>query len=172
MKPLAFNRTLRQLVALPILLLLILGSFLVWQIQASSRAQRELDHSDRVTDQLQELQNLFIDQETGLRGFQLTGDPVMLSPWKSAAGPIQSRFGDLQQMLAADPAQMAQLTLLRNRYSPRLAISVSIAACAVPYTRARFKYTSFSFEPVYVPIAAIALCSTCRLSGLGWIALV
>jgi PAS domain S-box-containing protein len=126
MKPLAFNRTLRQLVALPMLLLLILGSFLLWQIQATSRAQRELDHSDRITDQLQELQNLFIDQETGLRGFQLTGDPVMLAPWKAAAAPIQSHFGQLQQMLAGDPAQTAQLTLLRSRYSQWLGFADAV----------------------------------------------
>jgi PAS domain S-box-containing protein len=116
-KALAFNRTLQQLVVLPILLLLILGSFLLWQIQATARAQRELDHSDQITAELQELQNLFVDQETGLRGFQLTGDPVMLAPWRSAAAPIQRRFGDLQQMLAGDPAQMGRLTMLGSQYS-------------------------------------------------------
>lgn len=126
MKPLAFNRTLRQLVALPILLLLILGSFLLWQIQAAARAQRELDHSDRITAQLQELQNLFIDQETGLRGFQLTGDPVMLAPWKAAALPIQSRFADLRQTLAGDPEQLAQLTDLQSRYSQWLGFADAV----------------------------------------------
>jgi len=126
MKPIAFNRTLRQLVALPILLLLILGSFLVWQIQVTARAQRELDHSDRVTAELQELQNLFIDQETGLRGFQLTGDPVMLAPWKAAAGPIQSRFSDLRQMLTGDPVQMAQLSTLRSRYDQWLGFADAV----------------------------------------------
>ena len=126
MKPPAFNRTLRHLVALPILLLLILASFLLWQIQATARAQRELDHSDQVTAQLQELQNLFIDQETGLRGFQLTGDPVMLAPWKAAAGPIQIRFGDLQQMLSGDPDQLAQLTHLQSRYNEWLGFADAV----------------------------------------------
>ncbi|HEX3659824.1 MAG TPA: CHASE3 domain-containing protein [Acidobacteriaceae bacterium] len=126
MKPLAFNRTLRQLVAVPILLLLILATFLLWQIQAAGRAQRELDHSDRITDQLQELQNHFIDQETGLRGFQLTGDPAMLAPWRAAAGPIQSRFGDLQQRLAGDPAQTARLTRLRSQYSQWLGFADAV----------------------------------------------
>jgi PAS domain S-box-containing protein len=125
-KPLAFNRTLRQLVAFPILLLLILGSFLLWQIQVTARAQGELDHSDQITAQLQELQNLFIDQETGLRGFQLTGDPVMLAPWKAAAGPIQRRFGDLRQMLAADPGQMARLIDLQGLYSQWLGFADAV----------------------------------------------
>jgi PAS domain S-box-containing protein len=126
MKPVAFNRALRQLVALPILLLLILGSFLLWQIQATARAQHELDHSDQITDRLQELQNLFIDQETGLRGYQLTGDSTMLAPWKAAAGPIQSRFGDLQQMLGGDPGQSARLTKLRDQYNEWLGFADAV----------------------------------------------
>lgn len=126
MKPLAFNRTLRHLVALPILLLLILGSFLLWQIQVTAGAQRELDHSDQVTAQLQELQNLFVDQETGLRGFQLTGDPVMLAPWKAAAGPIENRFGNLQQLLAGNRTQTAQLAELHSRYNEWLGFADAV----------------------------------------------
>ena len=126
MKPVAFNRTLRQLVAVPTLLLLILASFLFWQIQAAARAQRELDHSDQITARLQQMQNLFIDQETGLRGFQLTGDPVMLAPWKAAATPIQTQFAALQQMLAGDPAQMASLAILRNRYNQWLGFADAV----------------------------------------------
>lgn len=126
MKPLTFYRTVRQLVALPILLLLVLAGFLLWQIQATAGAQRELDHSDQVTAELQGLQNLFIDQETGLRGFQLTGDPVMLAPWKAAAGPIQSRFGGLQQMLTGDPVQTARLTHLRSQYGEWLGFADAV----------------------------------------------
>ncbi|MGB9032148.1 MAG: CHASE3 domain-containing protein [Acidobacteriaceae bacterium] len=117
MKPPEFNRTLRQLVALPIVLLIMMAGFLLWQIVAATRAQRALDHSDQVTAQLQELQNLFIDQETGLRGFQLTGDPVMLDPWKAAAGPIQIYFGSLRTLLAGDAAQLQSVDQLQKRYS-------------------------------------------------------
>jgi len=112
-----FNRTLRQLVALPILLLILMAGFLVWQIAAATAAQTALDHSDRVTAQLQELENLFVDQETGLRGFQLTGDPVMLDPWKAAAGPIQIHFGNLRAMLAGDPGQIKAVDDLEVRYN-------------------------------------------------------
>ncbi|HUB20250.1 MAG TPA: CHASE3 domain-containing protein [Acidobacteriaceae bacterium] len=117
MKAPEFNRTLRQLVALPILLLILMAGFLVWQIAAATAAQTALDHSDRVTAQLQELENLFVDQETGLRGFQLTGDPVMLDPWKAAAGPIQIHFGNLRAMLAGDPGQIKAVDDLEVRYN-------------------------------------------------------
>lgn len=121
-----FNRTLRHLVALPIVLLVLMAGFLVWQIAAATVAQRQIDHSDQVTAQLQELQNLFIDQETGLRGFQLTGDPVMLDPWKAAAGPIQIHFASLHAMLAGDGDQVRTLDDLEDRYNQWLGFANAV----------------------------------------------
>jgi PAS domain S-box-containing protein len=121
-----FNRTLRQLVALPILLLILMAGFLIWQIAAATVAQRALDHSDQVTAQLQELENLFIDQETGLRGFQLTSDPVMLDPWKAAAGPIQIHFANLRAMLAGDAEQEKALNDLEIRYNQWLGFANAV----------------------------------------------
>lgn len=126
MKSLEFNRTLRQLVALPILLLVLMAGFLVWQIVAATRAQAALDHSDQVTAQLQELQNLFIDQETGLRGFQLTGDLTMLDPWKAAAGPIQIHFANLRVMLAGDREQSATVNNLEVQYNQWLGFANAV----------------------------------------------
>ena len=121
-----FNRTLRQLVTLPLILLLLMAGFLVWQILAATRAQSAIDHSDQITAQLQELQNLFIDQETGLRGFQLTGDAVMLDPWKAAAGPIQTRFATLREMLAGDGAQLTSVNELDSRYNEWLGFANAV----------------------------------------------
>ena len=126
MKAPAFNRALRQLVALPILLLAMLAAFVFWQIESATRAQRQLGHSDQVTAQLQELLKLFIDQETGLRGFQLTGDPVMLAPWEAAAGPIQSHFANLREMLAGDRTQQASLSELEGRYNQWLGFAGAV----------------------------------------------
>lgn len=126
MKAPEFRRTLRQLVALPIVLLILMAGFLVWQIVAATRAQGEIDHSDRITAQLQELQNLFIDQETGLRGYQLTGDAVMLEPWKAAAGPIQIHFGELRGMLSGDGAQQTAVNQLEVRYNEWLGFANAV----------------------------------------------
>jgi PAS domain S-box-containing protein len=103
-----------------------MAGFLVWQILAATRAQSAIDHSDQITAQLQELQNLFIDQETGLRGFQLTGDAVMLDPWKAAAGPIQTRFATLREMLAGDGAQLTSVNELDSRYNEWLGFANAV----------------------------------------------
>ena len=121
-----FNRTLRQLVALPMVLLVVMAAFVVWQILAASRAQTELDHSDQITAQVEELEKLFIDQETGLRGYQLTGDPTMLSPWKAAAGPIQSEFANLRGMLGGDARQIAALNDLESRYNQWVGFAAAV----------------------------------------------
>ena len=121
-----FNRTVRQLVGLPILLLVLMAGFLVWQIVAATQAQSALDHSDQVTAQLQELQNLFIDQETGLRGFQLTSDPVMLDPWKAAAGPIQIHFATLRALRAGDSTQLKSIDQLELSYNQWLGFANAV----------------------------------------------
>jgi PAS domain S-box-containing protein len=123
-----FNRTVRQLVELPVFLAILMAGFLLWQILATARAQQVLDASDQITAQIEELQNLFIDQETGLRGFQLTGDPVMLAPWQAAAGPIQSRLDSLHTLLAPEPEQAATLADLESRYRQWLDFANAVLA--------------------------------------------
>lgn len=123
-----FNRTVRQLVALPLVLLVLMAGFLLMQIVAAARAQRALDYSDQVSTQVQQLLNLFIDQETGLRGFQLTGDPLMLAPWKAAAGPIQVQFASLRELVTGNPSQLAALHELDARYTRWLAFAQAVLA--------------------------------------------
>ena len=69
---------------------------------------------------------MFIDQETGLRGFQLTGDAVMLDPWKSAAGPIQIRFATLRDLVAGDGAQLRSVNELDSRYNEWLGFANAV----------------------------------------------
>ena len=128
MKAPEFNRSLRQLVELPILLAVLLAAFLVWQILAAARAQQVLDASDQITAQIEELQNLFIDQETGLRGYQLTGDPGMLAPWRAAVGPVQTHFESLRTLLATDGQQATALNDLESRYRQWLDFAGKILA--------------------------------------------
>ena len=83
-----------------------MAGFLVWQIAAATVAQRALDHSDEVMAQLQELQNLFIDQETGLRGYQLTGDAVDAGAVESGCGTDPGAISPrCAGMVAGDAAQ-------------------------------------------------------------------
>lgn len=111
-----FRRILRQTLFLPILLLLALAGFVIWQITDSSNAFRWLDHTDQVSGNIIELQKLIIDQETGLRGYQLTADPAMLGPYKTADASIEAQFAKLRQLLTDNPAQLQRLAQFHDRY--------------------------------------------------------
>ena len=111
-----FNRILRQTLFLPVLLLLVLAGFIIWQISRSSAELRWIDHSDDVMEQAIRLEKLVLDQETGLRGYQLTGDNSMLAPYKAATVPIAKRFTILRDLVSDNPTQMGHLANVRDRY--------------------------------------------------------
>ena len=111
-----FRRILRQTLILPLSLLLIAGGLAVWQITQSSAAFRALDQSDRITTEVTTLQKLIIDQETGLRGYQLTGDEIMLQPYRDAAKTIPQHFSALSGLLQGRPGQQQRLAILHDRY--------------------------------------------------------
>jgi PAS domain S-box-containing protein len=123
-----FRRILRQTLILPFVLLLLAGGMAIWQIMQSSAAFRSLDQSDRITTEVTTLQKLIIDQETGLRGYQLTGDQVMLQPYHEAAKAIPQHFSALSSLLQGRPGQQQRLATLRDRYEVWLNFAEGVLA--------------------------------------------
>ncbi|MBV8631584.1 MAG: CHASE3 domain-containing protein [Silvibacterium sp.] len=127
-----FNRVLRETLLLPVILLLALAIFAAWQIEHSASALKGIDASDALTAEINELQKLIVDQETGLRGFQLTGDPVMLAPFRAAAQPVNTHFDHLHKLLDArrDLSQRAvelqRLATARDRYQLWLGFAMGV----------------------------------------------
>ena len=111
-----FNRILRQTLFLPVLLLLVLAGFIIWQISRSSAELRWIDHSDDVMEQTIRLEKLVLYEETGLRGYQLTGDNSMLTPYRAATAPIAKEFTMLHELVADNPTQLSHLANVRDRY--------------------------------------------------------
>jgi len=111
-----FNRILRQTLFLPVLLLLVLAGFIIWQITRSSVELSALEHSNDVTEEVLRLEKLIIDQETGLRGYQLTGDSAMLEPYRAAASRIPMQFTVAHGLVSDNPGQMGRLANLQDRY--------------------------------------------------------
>ena len=101
-----FRQILIITVLLPLVLLLLLALVLAWQIQRTLREQRRIDHTDRITAQLNELERLVVDQETGLRGYQLTHDPTTLEPYQNAEGALHGTLDRLLLLVREDPDQL------------------------------------------------------------------
>jgi PAS domain S-box-containing protein len=123
-----FQRILRQAFLVPVLALLALAGVLLWQITGAQKAQRWLDRSDEVSAEIAELESLIMDQETGLRGYELTSDPGMLAPYKAAAPLITHHFASLRQMVSDNPAQQANLSLISERYEAWLSFAEGVLA--------------------------------------------
>jgi CHASE3 domain sensor protein len=87
---LAFNRVLRTTLLMPVVLLGLLAGVLVWQIQEAVDAQTRVAIADELIQRLYQLQSSIVDEETGLRGYQLTGacwspSGVNKSRWKTSS---------------------------------------------------------------------------------------
>lgn len=111
-----FRRILVVTVLLPLILLLLLALVLAWQFQRTLREQRRIDHTDRITAQLNELERLVVDQETGLRGYQLTHDPTTLEPYQNAEGLLHLSFDRLLSLVREDPDQLRRLRQVRESH--------------------------------------------------------
>jgi PAS domain S-box-containing protein len=111
-----FRHILIITVLLPLVLLLLLALVLAWQIQRTLREQRRIDHTDRITAQLNELERLVVDQETGLRGYQLTHDPTTLVPYQDAEGALHQTLDRLLLLVREDPDQLRRLRQIRDSH--------------------------------------------------------
>ncbi|HEY0794904.1 MAG TPA: CHASE3 domain-containing protein [Acidisarcina sp.] len=123
-----FKKILGQALLVPVLLLLAVAAALSWQILSLVRAQLWLDHSDQVTAQVQELQKLIIDQETGLRGYQVTSDRQFLAPFQSASPLVPQRFEALRNLVVNDPDQKSRLSETYDRYEIWLGFAQRVLA--------------------------------------------
>jgi PAS domain S-box-containing protein len=127
-----FRQILVITVLLPLVLLLLLALVLAWQIQRTLREQRRIDHTDRITAQLNELERLVVDQETGLRGYQLTRDSNALAPYQDAEGALHQTLDRLLVLVREDPDQLQRLREIRESHE----IWMGFAAKALDNLRA------------------------------------
>jgi len=111
-----FRQILVVTVLLPLVLLLLLALVLAWQIQRTLREQRRIDHTDRITAQLNEMERLVVDQETGLRGYQLTHDPTTLEPYQNAEGALHIALDRMLYLVMDDPDQLQRLRQIRESH--------------------------------------------------------
>ena len=111
-----FRQILVTTVLLPLVLLLLLALVLAWQFQRTLREQRRIDHTDRITALLNELERLVVDQETGLRDYQLTHDSSTLEPYQNAEGALHGTLDRLLYLVRDDPDQLTRLRQIRDSH--------------------------------------------------------
>ena len=112
----AFNRQLLRTLLVPFLLLILcpfVGYLVISHLAEVVRLDR---HSIEVLASAHELEKSLIDLETGVRGFQLTGDRVFLEPYDAAAKTVRAQFDRVQAAVADNAEQTQRLALVRRAF--------------------------------------------------------
>ncbi|MGA2897061.1 MAG: ATP-binding protein [Acidobacteriaceae bacterium] len=76
-----------------------MAGVLVWQIRGANSTVGLIEDSDQRIALATLIEKLAVDEETGLRGYQITADPRFLQPYYDAEAPMQQAIAQLQPML-------------------------------------------------------------------------
>ncbi|HEY0161728.1 MAG TPA: ATP-binding protein [Edaphobacter sp.] len=111
-----FHRILRQAFLLPVVALLIMAGTLYWQLRGANETVRLIQEADFRISQTIGVGKLIADQESGLRGYEVTGDDRFLSDFRQAEGHFQAQMDSLTAATRDDATQKTNIEDLRNGY--------------------------------------------------------
>lgn len=101
-----FKRILTQVFLLPVLALLVTAAVLYWHEQSANATVELIQQSDARVSQTNLITRLIIDQESGLRGYQITGDERFLQPFLEAQQKIPQEFAHLGDTSTTDSQRL------------------------------------------------------------------
>jgi PAS domain S-box-containing protein len=110
----AYRRLLVRLLALPIIALALLALITAYGFRQAQQSARRVDRADQVIAHANNLVKLMVDEETGLRGYLLTGDRLFLEPYLKANRDLDPEFVTLFSLIRRDPEQTARLQRMQT----------------------------------------------------------
>jgi PAS domain S-box-containing protein len=102
-----FHRILRLVVIVPVVALLLMATALVWQMKSAHDTVRLIQASGDDIAQTILIQKLIVDEEAGLRGYQITGDASFLIPYTAAQPQIDEKLKALEATAVGGPIATA-----------------------------------------------------------------
>ena len=84
----SFDEILRRVVVVPVLALACGAAALAWQIHAANLTVTQIEICDERIARTMYIEQLVIDQETGLRGYEITHDPRLLQAYVDAKAAL------------------------------------------------------------------------------------
>ncbi|MGY4533471.1 CheY-like chemotaxis protein/signal transduction histidine kinase/CHASE3 domain sensor protein [Pseudomonas sp. TE3786] len=105
----SFRRILSRNVALPLGVGIISAIFFIGLVYYLLNVLQWVEHTDRVIGNTNEAYRLTVDQETGMRGFLITGDEKFLAPFDVARPRILSELQSLSELVKDNPGQVDRL---------------------------------------------------------------
>lgn len=127
------ERILRQMLWLPVLALMLLSGILVWQLKAGMRTVERIQLADRNISLLTSLNANITDEETGVRGFQITGNEIFLQPYEFAQNDLHRGFQTLRDNISVmhgDPAEVDRVVREHREWQAAIALPIIAATRA------------------------------------------
>jgi len=81
------------------------GGFLAWNQSRQIEGNTLVEHTTEVLNHIERLQGLFVDAETGQRGYLVTGQELYLDPYLRATRTWRTEWQLLQRLTADSPRQ-------------------------------------------------------------------
>jgi|GEM_PF-2261952 PAS domain S-box len=118
------------IVGFALLLLVLIVNALVTRRQLSRQigAQSWVTHTQRVLYELNLLELLIVDAETGQRGYLYTGESQYLAPYHSAVSKIDAQIDTIAQLTADNPRQQQLVAQLRTHVQTKTAELAQVIA--------------------------------------------
>ncbi len=111
-----FNNVLRQVFLLPVVALLVVAGALYLQIRNANATVDLIQESDTRISQATLVSKLIVDEESGLRGYETTGDNQFLQPFTEAESHVQKEIQNLDAMAGADADMKHDLRDLHDEH--------------------------------------------------------
>ena len=111
----SFDRILRQVVFVPLFALLLAAGALSYQIRAASATVALIEGADMRMQAMLSIQSLLIDQETGLRGYEVTHNPAFLESYDAARQRLPTLLTQ-RLTIANDPYRHEEIRRLIQDY--------------------------------------------------------
>src|ERR1700743_1445495 len=104
-----------------ILLVLAVGALSYKSINQFKDDTGWVEHTQKVINTSNNLLQLMIDAETGMRGYGATGEPVFLDPYNTSVPKIHSDINQLKELIQDNPVQLQRVDSYSNLADLQLA---------------------------------------------------
>jgi PAS domain S-box-containing protein len=100
---------------LPVVACLVLAGVLIWQITGANTTVGLIEESDQRIALVTQIEKLVVDEETGLRGYQVTADKRFLEPYYDADGPMNQAISTFESLPNHGPPTSLQQFKLEHQ---------------------------------------------------------
>jgi CHASE3 domain sensor protein len=112
--PHGFRRILYRNIALPLIVGVISVLGFVALIAYLLSTMNQVERSDRIIAETYAAAKLAVDQETGMRGFLLSGNESFLEPYRIGKPRMQAQLDALEQLVGEDGQQVQRVRLIKS----------------------------------------------------------